>query len=258
MAHAALLLLLAAATPARSQYVAGIRSIPTMVEALDSLMDHHLASHYFHHGDNSAFTVDLLHQDFANDAAVLPHEVAYAEVLGVGCTPVQTLHKSLSQSNNETLLQLRVSTTCSPSRFVPLSDVSATVTGDGELIVHATPAGTEAFDQSLSLPRHADVSRISINYDKQTGTVRVLVPISTPLPISIPVSGVPAREIANTAAAHRNDEVRIETAAPAPSELAAPPSPPKETAEEAKARERAVAAQIKRLEDELARIKASA
>jgi hypothetical protein len=226
-----------------------------MMDALDSLMDQHLASHYFHHGAN--YAVDLLHHDFADEATPQPREVAYAEVLGVGCTPVQTLHKSLTQSNNETLLQLRVSTTCSPSSFVPLSDVSATITGDGELIVHAAPAGAEAFDQSLSLPRHADVSKIAINYDEETGTVRVSVPVSTPTPITIPVSGAPAREIADTAAAKKHED-KSTTASPAPSELAAPPSPPKETAEEAQARERAVAAQIKRLEDELARIKASA
>jgi len=254
MAPAALLLLLAAAAPARSQHVAGFRSIPMMMDALDSLMDQHLASHYFHRGAN--YAADLLH-NFADEVTSQPREVAYAEVLGVGCTPVQTLHKSLTQSNNETLLQLRVSTTCSPSSIVPLSDVSATIMGDGELIVHAAPAGAEAFDQSLSLPRNADVSKIAINYDKETGTLRVLVPVSTPSPITVPVSGAPAREIADTAAAEK-DEDKSTTASPAPSELAAPPSPPKETAEEAEARERFVAAQIKRLEDELARIKASA
>lgn len=226
---------------------------------LDSLVHRH---HHHMNNMHSIFSSDLL-GDLTASEDTAQQSVVSAEVLGVGCTPIQTLHKSLTRRSNETLLQLRVSTTCSQSSFSALSDISAKVNDDGELTVHAVPAGADAFDQTISLPRHAEVSKITANYDEQTGVLRVSVPISTPSPISIPISGAPAREIADsaskTAAASKDKEQDVENVddVHVASELAAPPSP-METPEEARARERAVAAQIKRLEDELSRIKASA
>lgn len=257
----ALFLLLAAAPAARSQHIVGIQSMPAMMHdfgMLDSLVHRH---HQHMNNMHSLFSSDLLADLYASEDSS-PQSVVSAEVLGVGCTPIQTLHKSLTRRSNETVLQLRVSTTCSPSSFAALSDISAKVNDDGELTVHAVPAGADAFDQTISLPRHAEVSKITADYDEQTGVLRVTVPISTPSPISIPVSGAPAREISHSAAstAASPDEQahdKKQGSVPAAGELSTPQIP-HETPEEARARERAVAAQIKRLEDELARIKASA
>jgi hypothetical protein len=261
----ALLLLLAAVPAARSQHIVGIQSMPAMMHdfgMLDSLVHRH---HQHMNNMHSVFSSDLLGDLYASEDTS-PQSVVSAEVLGVGCTPIQTLHKSLTRRSNETVLQLRVSTTCSPSSFAALSDISAKVNDDGELTVHAVPAGADAFDQTISLPRHAEVSKITADYDEQTGVLRVSVPISTPSPISIPVSGAPAREISDSAtstaaASHEQvqDKKQGNVPEPAAGEVTTGTHPiPQETPEEARARERAVAAQIKRLEDELARIKASA
>jgi len=247
-----LLALAAGMEPASSQRIS-LHSVPMhAMDPLSSIFDRSSASSYF------LKHLDAM-MDTATAAAAHHPSHTYAELLGVGCTPVQTLHKSLSHTSNETTIQLFVSRTCSrpDTATVPLTNISAKATDQGELLVRAIPEGSaRGFEQSFALPRHAIVTSISAAYDEETSVLRVSVPLSsTPTNVEVPISTIAAPQRHERMEQAGEDELQQAAISVAPAELAAPPSPPKETPEQTAQRERFVAAQILELQKELDRIK---
>eukprot|EP00284_Hemiselmis_tepida_P019000 CAMPEP_0174915334 /NCGR_PEP_ID=MMETSP1355-20121228/907_1 /TAXON_ID=464990 /ORGANISM="Hemiselmis tepida, Strain CCMP443" /LENGTH=282 /DNA_ID=CAMNT_0016160207 /DNA_START=130 /DNA_END=978 /DNA_ORIENTATION=- len=191
-------------------------------------------------------------------------KAVYSEVLGVGCTPVQTLHKEIENVPSQSTVKLFVSRTCGAGHAA-LSNISASTDAEGELAIAATPEGGVEFRQTLALPRNADPSTISAIYDSTLRVLTVTVKIAEPTPVDISI-----KTVADAPEAPPPD------ALPSSAEPAAQPAAKQadgsaqqgarkgenwrkaaRAAKEEVRREQAVEDQIKKLEEELARMKAA-
>jgi len=113
----------------------------------------------------------------------------YSEVIGVGCTPVQTLHKEIENLNSHSTIKLFVSRTCDAGHAA-LSNISASTDAEGELTIAATPEGSVEFRQTFALPRNADASTISATYDSTLHILTVSVQIAEPTAVDINIKTV--------------------------------------------------------------------
>jgi hypothetical protein len=130
---------------------------------------------------------------FASDDPFLVEDTT---LLGIGCTPVTSLHKSIKQGANETMVTFSVQSHCGSSRPASqgLHSIRLTVDADeGELDVYASIAdGVEdELAERIALTRLADMDQISSTYDEATRLLTVKIPHKLAQKQDVPLTVVP-------------------------------------------------------------------
>lgn len=106
-------------------------------------------------------------------------------LLSVGCTPMQTLHKSVTRGENETMLSIHVSQTCAEGN-APIKSPKVYVEA-GNIIV--TADGLPA--QRFPLGPRDDYDHVSANYEQATNILKVTIPIKSPEARQISIETIP-------------------------------------------------------------------